>query len=538
MLVILGYKITLLTGILPSLIIVIGIPNCIYLFNKYHQEYRKNNDKIKAIHRIIEKIGFLTFMTNANTAVGFLVLYFTDISIIKEFGVVAGILSLATFVISIVMIPSLMFYLPPPSTKHLKHLDLSLLQKVNDTLEGIVLKHKAWIYITTTLFLGISIYGIMQIKAVSYMVDDLPEKSNVKSDLAFFEQNFKGVMPLEIVVDLGKKKAVMKLANLKKMNEFEEYLDSLKYVSPPLSILNIVKGAKQAFYGNDPQFYELPTSSEMPFILKYFGKGSENNELLKAFVDSSGQHVRFTAKVADVGTVKMDTLVKHIDTRAKQIFSDSTYKVRITGTTLLFLKGNKYLIDDLSGSLVGAFILISLMMAFIFTNVKMILISLIPNLIPMIVTAGIMGLFDITLKPSTALIFSISFGISIDSTIHFLSKYKQELYYRKGNVLEAVTLSIHEAGVSMIYTSIVLFAGFIIFAFSNFGGTIALGVLTSITLFFAMFTNLMLLPALLISFGKGNDATFKQGEYNEEDDDDDEIGSPKQQQTIQEEDHN
>ena len=532
-LVLLGYKITLLTGILPSLIIVISIPNCIYMFNKYHQEYRRNKDKIKAIHRIIEKIGFLTFMTNANTAVGFLVLYFTDISIIKEFGVVAGILSLATFLISIVIIPSLLFYLPAPSTKQLKHLDLSFLQKINTTLEGIVLRHKAWIYITTVVFVGISIYGILQIRAVSYMVDDLPEKSNVKTDLAFFEKNFKGVMPLEIVIDLGKKKAVMKLSNLKKLDEFNTYLSSLNYVSPPLSILNIVKGSKQAFYNNQPEYYELPTNAEMPFILKYFGKGSQNNDLLKSFVDSSGENVRFTAKVADVGTVKMNKLVAEIDAKAKVIFPDSVYKVHITGTTLLFLKGNEYLINDLSGSLVGAFVLISLMMAFIFTNVKMIAISLVPNVIPMIVTAGIMGLFHITLKPSTALIFSISFGISIDSTIHYLSKYKQELYNTKGNVLEAVTKSLHEAGVSMIYTSIVLFSGFIIFTFSKFGGTMALGLLTSITLFVAMFTNLMLLPALLLTFGKGNDAKFKKGQYSEDDEDyDDEIGAPIKSETI------
>jgi len=532
-LVLLGYKITLLTGILPSLIIVISIPNCIYMFNKYHQEYRKHKDKIKAIHRIIEKIGFLTFMTNANTAVGFLVLYFTDISIIKEFGVVAGILSIATFLISIVIIPSLLFYLPAPSTKQLKHLDLSFLQKINTTLEGIVLRHKAWIYITTVILVGISIYGILQIRAVSYMVDDLPEKSNVKTDLAFFEKNFKGVMPLEIVIDLGKKKAVMKLSNLKKLDEFNTYLSSLEYVSPPLSILNIVKGAKQAFYNNNPEYYELPTNAEMPFILKYFGKGSENNDLLKSFVDSSGENVRFTAKVADVGTVKMNKLVAEIDAKTKVIFPDSAYKVHITGTTLLFLKGNEYLINDLSGSLIGAFVLISLMMAFIFTNVKMILISLVPNIIPMVVTAGIMGLFHITLKPSTALIFSISFGISIDSTIHYLSKYKQELYNTKGNVLAAVTRSLREAGVSMIYTSIVLFSGFIIFTFSKFGGTMALGLLTSITLFVAMFTNLMLLPALLLTFGRGNDAKFKEGQYSDDDEDyDDEIGAPKKIEPI------
>jgi predicted RND superfamily exporter protein len=504
-LVLLGYKMTLLTGILPALIIVISIPNCIYMFNKYHQEFRKHGHKLKAVSRIIEKIGFLTFMTNANTAVGFFVLYFTDIAVIKEFGMIAGIISLATFYITIVVIPSLLIYLPEPNAKQLKHLDLKFLRKVNFGIEHVVLRYRPLIYVITFIILGASFYGISKIRAVSYMVDDLPEKSNVKTDLAFFEQNFKGVMPLEIIVDLKKKKAVMNLKNLKKLEKFEDYLKTLNDVSPPLSILNIVKGSKQAFYNGDTNSYSLPSNSEMPFIVKYFGKGNENNSLLRSFVDSTGQRVRFTCKVADLGTTRMNELVrKEIEPQAKEIFKNSGFDVKITGTTLLFLKGNEYLINDLSGSLVFAFVLISAMMALIFTNIRIILISLVPNIIPMIITAGIMGYFNIPLKPSTALIFSISFGISIDSTIHYLSKYKQDLAIFEGNVLQAVTRSLEEAGVSMIYTSIVLFSGFVIFAWSDFGGTVALGILTSITLFVAMFTNLMLLPALLLTFGKGN----------------------------------
>jgi uncharacterized protein len=503
-LVLLGYKMTLLTGILPALIIVISIPNCIYMFNKYHQEFRRHGNKLKAVSKIIEKIGFLTFMTNANTAVGFFVLYFTDIAVIKEFGMIAGIISLATFYITIVVIPSLLLYLPEPNAKQLKHLDLKFLRKVNFGIEHVVLRYRPLIYIITFVLLGASFYGITKIRAVSYMVDDLPEKSNVKTDLAFFEEHFKGVMPLEIVVDLKRKKAVMNLKNLKKLEKFEDYLKTLDHVSPPLSILNIVKGSKQAFYEGDTSAYSLPSNSEMPFIVEYYGKGNENNSLLRSFVDSTGQSVRFTCKVADLGTTRMNELVKEIEPRAKEIFKGTKFDVKITGTTLLFLKGNEYLIDDLSGSLVFAFVLISAMMAMIFTNIRIILISLVPNIIPMIITAGIMGYFNIPLKPSTALIFSISFGISIDSTIHYLSKYKQDLAIFEGNVLQAVTRSLEEAGVSMIYTSIVLFSGFVIFAWSDFGGTVALGILTSITLFVAMFTNLTLLPAMLLTFGKGN----------------------------------
>ncbi|WP_051312798.1 efflux RND transporter permease subunit [Sporocytophaga myxococcoides] len=509
--VVLGYKITLLTGMLPALIIIISIPNCIYMFNKYHQEFRKHGNKIKAISRIIEKVGFLTFMTNINTAVGFFVLLFTDISIIREFGMVAGIVSVATFIITLIVIPSLLLFLPEPSKKQLKHLDFKLFRQINTFLEGLVMNKRKWIYIGTVIVLAVSVWGIYKIQAVSYMVDDLPENSHVKSDLGFFEQNFKGVMPLEIVVDLGKKNGIKSISNLKKLEELETYLKDQEYVSPPLSILNVVKGAVQAFYNGDPEQYRLPTNREAPFITKYLGKKSQENTL-KSFVDSTGQYVRFTCKVADIGTTNMNILIKdNIQKKADEIFADKHFKTHITGTTLLFLKGNEYLINDLKDSLILAFILISLMMAFIFTDIRMIIISLIPNIVPMVITAGIMGIFHIALKPSTALIFSIAFGISIDSTIHYLSKFKQELKNLNGNVFAAVIKSLEETGVSMIYTSMVLFGGFVIFSFSQFGGTIALGVLTSLTLFFAMITNLILLPALLITFVSPNQKKEMKG---------------------------
>lgn len=498
-----GYKMTLLSGLLPSLIVVISIPNCIYMFNKYHMEFRSHGNKVKAVSKIIEKIGFLTFMTNANTAVGFLVLYFTDITIIKEFGLIAGIISFATFFITIAVVPPILMYLPEPKEKHMRHLDFQVLRKIIDLVELIVFKSRAAVYLIMIVLLVISVLGIMRIRPVSYMVDDLPESDGVKTDLAFFETHFKGVMPLEIIVDLGKPKAVYKLSNLKKLEELEAFLQKEQNIAPPVSILNVIKGATQSFYANNPDYYRLPDNLDKNFIMSYFGTKSGNIGLIKSFVDSTGQTVRFSMKVADLGNVKLTELMEQrIKPRVAEIFEGKNFDVKYTGTTLLFIKGTQYLIDDLSGSLFFAFILISLMMAMIFADFKIIVISVIPNILPIIMTGGVMGLMNIPLKPSTALTFSIAFGISIDSTIHFLSKYKQELEFCEGDYLKAIILSLRESGISMIYTSLVLFFGFVIFAFSEFGGTIALGLLTSLTLFFALFTNLVLLPSLLVSFDK------------------------------------
>jgi uncharacterized protein len=498
-----GYKITMLTGMLPALIVVISIPTCIYMFNKYHQEYRKNGNKLKAVSKIIEKIGFVTFMTNANTAVGFFVLLFTDITIFKEFGMVAGVMSFATFIITIIVIPSLLMYLPEPSEKQMMHLDKKTMQNINNWISGIVEKHRGLVYIVTFLVIGISIFGITLIKPIAFMVDDMPEKGTIKSDLQFFEKNFKGIMPLEVTIDLGKKKAAYNLKNLQKLEEFEDYIKTEKDVSNPISILSIIKSATQAFYNDTPENYRLPDNNEKSFLLRYFSGKNNDLNIIRSFVDSSAQVVRFSMKVADLGTLQMDSLLNfRLKNKIAEIFGATNFKVNVTGTSLLFLKGNQFLLKDLTESMLYAFLLISLMMAFMFTDIRMIIISIIPNLIPMLITAGIMGIFGIRMKVSTAVIFSISFGITIDSTIHYLSKFKQEMALPDITVLEAVVKSIKEAGISMIYTSLVLIFGFGIFIFSDFGGTVALGILTCLTLFFATITNMILLPTLLVTFIK------------------------------------
>ncbi|WP_017730328.1 efflux RND transporter permease subunit [Nafulsella turpanensis] len=511
-LVLLGYKITLLTGLIPPIIVVIGIPNCIYLLNKYHQEYAKHGQQIPALAHIIHRIGFVTLITNFTTAVGFLVLMFADITILKEFGIVAGINILATFVVSIILIPAIFSYLKAPSPRHLRHLDSRPLEKVITGFDLVVHRHKYSVFAVTAVILLISIVGMFKIRSNAYMVDDIPEDSQVKRDLAFFEQNFGGVMPLEVVVDTGRPRGVMNLQTLEKIEKLETFFAAQEHITPPVSLVSFLKATRQAFYNGQPQFYELPGNRERAFILPYLRNSQESEKLSQSFVDSTGQLMRISMKVADIGSIKMDSLITQvIQPEIKAAFGeDEQVSVKITGTTLLFIKGNQFLIQNLRSSLLIAFGVISIVMALLFRNVRMIIISIIPNLVPLCVTAGLMGYFGIPLKPSTALIFSIAFGISVDDSIHFLAKYRQELFYNKFFVAKAVSASLRETGASMIYTSIVLFCGFIIFAFSDFGGTVALGILTSTTLLFAMFTNLILLPSLLLAFDSGK---YPKDEY-------------------------
>ena len=511
-----GYKISMLIGLIPPVIVTIGITNAIYLLNKYHSEFIKTGNKMDAIRVVVRKMGLATFLTNLTVAIGFLTLLYTDIMVMREFGIVAGINIIALFFVSLIMIPGMLSWMPEPNAKHLKHLDFKLMGTFVRGVDKLVQFNRSAIYIATALVTVFSIVGMWKLDTLSYMVDDIPEKDQVKKDLKFFEENFTGVMPLEIVVDMQtkRKRPLLDVKNIQLVDEFEQSLDSITVTSRPVSIVSFVKAAKMAYYNNNPERYTLPSKTESGFILRYMKGQKDNSGLFNSFVDSTFSKMRISMQMADIGSKKMDSLIQQvIQPKADKLALDlknnlksksDSVAVTITGSSKIFIKGNKFLIDNLTESLILACILITLSMAMLFANIRMIIISLIPNLLALMITAGLMGYFNIALKPSTAIIFSITFGISVDNSIRFLAKYRQELFSATGAffVPRCVSESILETGKSIIYTSVVLFAGFIIFAFSDFGGTISLGILTSVTLVISMFTNLILLPALILTFDK------------------------------------
>ena len=499
-----GYKITILTGLLPPIIVVIGIPNCIYLLNKYHLEIEKHNNQVRALSGMVRHMGLATLLTNLTKAIGFGSLIFTKIIIMREFGIISSLNVMATFIVTLVLLPALLSYLPAPKGKQLKHLGFKSTDSFLNGVDLLVHRHKYSIFIVVGVIATISVFGLLKIRAISFMVDDIPSNSDIRQDLAFFEKNFSGIMPLEIVVDTGRKRGASTIQNLRKVEELENFLASDESISKPISVVSFIKAAKQAFYKNNPEFYSLPNQQESVFIFRYFTNNKGQANLLRSFMDSTGQVVRITMKIADIGSNKMEDLIeKKVKPKIDEIFKGTQVKAYATGTTLLFVKGNKFLISNLKESLLIAFILITLVMAPLFDNKKIVLFSLIANIIPMLITAGLIGFTHIPFKPSTAIVFSITFGISVDYTIYYLAKYRQELFTNNFFVPLAVSKTIRETGTSMIYSAIVLFAGFVIFIWSNFGGTIALGKLTSITLMISMFTNIIFLPALLLAFDRG-----------------------------------
>ena len=508
----LQYEITVLTALIPPLIIVIGIPNCIFLINKYQQEIKKHGNQALSLQRVISKIGNATLMTNITTASGFATFIITDSKLLKEFGIVASINIIGIFILSLLIIPIIYSFLPLPKTKHLKHLNKKWIDAFVNWMERIVRHRRITVYIVSIALLVLSIIGIYQIKISGSPIEDMPKNAEFFHDIRFIEKEFKGIMPVEIVVDTKSPKGVLKPATLKRMNQLGDMIEEIPELSTPVSVVNLVKYSKQAFYNGIPKYYQLPTSQENTFIMDVARKSSDNSNLLETFVDSTGQIARMTTFMRDVNTSRMEEIEARLLENIAKIFPAERYNVYMTGSALLFLKGTKYLVKNLIISLALAIGLIALFMAYLFRSFRMIIISLIPNLLPLVITAGIMGFVGVPIKPSTILVFSIAFGISVDDTIHFLAKYRQELTANKWHIEKSVYKALRETGVSMFYTSIVLFFGFSVFVISNFGGTVALGSLVSATLLLAMLANLILLPSLLLSLEKSiaNKQTLKK----------------------------
>jgi predicted RND superfamily exporter protein len=508
----LHYEITVLTALIPPLIIVIGIPNCIFLINKYQQEIKQHGNQAKSLQRVIAKVGNATLMTNVTTASGFATFILTNSKLLTEFGIVASINIIAIFLLSLFIIPIVYSYMAVPKYKHLKHLNKRWIGGFVNWMERMVRGHRIAIYISAICLLCASIVGMYNIRISGSIIEDMPQKAEFFEDIRFFESAYDGIMPVEIMIDTKRKKGVMKLATLKRMEELQEFLREIPELSKPLSVTELVKYSKQAYYNNNPEYYQLPNSQERTFILSYAKNSASKTNLLTSYLDSTGQYARITAFMADTPTERFDRIEEDIRTKAAKLFPEERYNVSVTGKALVFQKGTKYLVNNLIISLSLAILLIALFMAWMFRSFKMILVSLIPNLLPLIITAGLMGFLGVPIKPSTILVFSIAFGISVDDTIHFLAKYRQELIANNWKIKKSVYAALRETGVSMFYTSIVLFFGFSVFTISSFGGTVALGALVSATLLFAMLANLLLLPALLLSLEKeiANKKTFKK----------------------------
>lgn len=524
-----NYEITILSGIIPPLMIIIGVENCIFLLNKYHQEYRKHGNKILALSRMVQRVGNATLMTNITTAIGFAAFILTNNKMLVEFGIVASINILIVFLLSIVLIPILFSFVSDPSEKDLKHLENKATYGILKRISYLVLNYRNQIYLVSGVFLIFGIYGITTLKTTGSVVDDIPHKDAMYQDLLFFEDQLNGLLPFEITVDTKKPRGVLKLSNLNKLQEVYDVLSEYPELSKPYSPLDIAKVAKQAYYNGKEEYYTIPNNQEKNFIMKYIPNvESGGRSALNNLVDEEYSIARIMVHIKNIGTNEISRIRAELQNKIETIFPPDKYETIITGTSVVFIKGTDYLINNLKTSLLIAIIAITILMIFLFQSFKMVSISLIPNLFPLVLTAALMSFSGTPIKASTIIVFSIALGISVDNTIHFLSRYRMELKLRDNNIVESVKFAINDMGFSIIYSSIVLFFGFGIFIFSSFGGTQALGFLVPFTLLIAVLANLIVLPSLLLTLNKWiTTKAFKKEPFMEIFDEEEDIDTSK-----------
>lgn len=515
-----GFKISILTGVIPPLVVVIGIPNCIYFLNKYHTEYNLSGDKRKALRNMVGKMGIVTLFTNLTAAIGFGVFGMTESQVLKEFGIVAGLNIMALFFVSLFLVPAIFSFLPAPKTNQTKYTESKWMNRTLDLLHKWVFHSRKGIFIGTAALCLLGLFGILRLKSVGYMVDDLPSKDIIVKDLKFFEKNFKGIMPLEITIDTKKKfGALTSLETWEKVDSLTRFLEAQPEIGAAITLTKGAKFFRQGFFGGAVSEYTLPSPTEFSSLrtqlISTFNKMQKGDtdssaatqpdqfsELLYSFVDSNARSMRISVNVADIGSEEIPRLVEQrIQPLTEKLFEKEKYDVSITGGSITYLEGSLFIIDSLKESLAWAFGMILVCIIILFRSSKVVIVALITNIVPLMITAGVMGWLNIPLKPSTVLVFSVALGITVDVTIRFLVNYKQEMHLHK-TVAETVKHTIRDTGMSIIFTSIILVAGFGVFAVSDFGGTQALGYLTALTLFLAMVFNLTLLPALLLAWSK------------------------------------
>ena len=515
-LVLFGYQVSVLTGLIPPLLIVIGVPNCILLLNKYHTEFKIHNNKMKALSRSIEKVGISLFMANITTSIGFAVFCSTDSKPLFEFGLISSLSVMLTYLISLMLVPIVFSYLPSPSVKHIKHLQSKVLTKILQKIDYWVHHYRPRIYTIVVVVVIIALYGIAKVLPLGYIVDDLPKNDPILVDMRYFEKNYNGVLPFEISVDTKKPNGVFADGGrtLYKINKLQKLFMQDSIFSKAVSVVEGIKFFNQAYNDGNKKDYRLPGAMDLQKLAEFAKSDAESkSSQFSAFIDSTKQFTRVSVQMKDVGSIELLKVLKRLQPRIDSVFnydyekeewlpSYKNYKISITGNSMIFLHGNKFLVKNLLESVLLAVLLIAIVLYTLFMSPRMILISVVPSLIPLLITAGIMGYFHIYIKPSTILVYSIAFGIASDGTLYFLTKYRQEMKSGHTSISKAVSSTIKETGVSMIYTAIILFCGFGIFAASKFGGTAALGILISVTLLIAYCSNLILLPCFLLSLEK------------------------------------
>ena len=458
-----------------NLLMIIGVSDAIHLLMKYHEEINKNNNKRSSLEIVIEKIGAALFLTSFTTAVGFMSLSITNIRILQEFGIIMGVGIGILFIITIIIMPIMLLYIGIPEKTHINRLILKRKKSFSFQSLKAVQEFPKVIIFLSTIILIVSIYGIYQIDSNVTVLGDLKPSNKLYRDITFVEENFGGTLPLEIVI-----------------SSIGTPLSKDLYIKTNAS--NTIDDAN--FYSKINSFMvKLDTYENIKSVTGYWNLDGSLNAQQKKYTNKDRTEIRISCGIENIDSNQADWLKKNIINDYVKIF-ETENGLKVTGSTLLALKMNRYLIASLLNSFIVAFIVIFISMNILFRSLKLSLVSIIPNVIPLLFAGAVMGFFGIELRPATAMTFSIALGIAVDDTIHFLSRFRSEYLLTKSHE-KSTTTTILTTGRAIIGTSITLGMGFLVLLFSNFKPNYEFGILATIILIIALLSSLILLPALI-----------------------------------------
>ncbi|WP_089317584.1 efflux RND transporter permease subunit [Pontibacter ummariensis] len=492
--------IDIMTVLLPTILFVVGMSDVIHILARYMTEISHGQEKLPALKVTVREVGMATFLTSLTTAIGFLTLLTTAIVPIRNFGLYTAIAIGLAYVLAFTVLPSILLLLPKPDTTRARRADVSWPLLLRQLL-SFVWKHPKGILTASAFIVLLSLVGIWQIKVDTTMLEDLGDEDPIVQDFRYFEQNFSGVRPFELHLLAGEGHTLYDQEVLQEVAELEAYLYSeygLHFISSPATI---VKTLNKAQNGGMQEYYRIPERKQELLKVKQRLQAFRNRSELRGVVTPDAREGRLTGKMKDIGSAQASVLNDSLRHFISQNINPAYLKTRLTGSALLLDKNNEYVTTNMMQGLLIAFGVIALIVGLIFRSLRMVLISLIPNIIPLLMIGGLMGFMGVNLTVSISIIFTIAFGIAVDDTIHFLSKLKLELVKGKSlpHALKGTFLS---AGKAIIITTCILVAGFLTLVLSTFDATFYVGLYVSLTLLFAVVADLVLLPVLILLFYK------------------------------------
>ncbi|MEO1055233.1 MAG: MMPL family transporter [Bacteroidota bacterium] len=497
----LGKSLDILMILLPTIMFVVGMSDVIHILTKYIEELRLGVNKIRALRLTLKEVGLATFLTSLTTSVGFVTLITASISPIREFGIYTAIGVFTAYVVAFTLLPPILLFLKKPKISDQKVYKKRWINFLGQSFLWVLKNGKA-VMVFSLIITTLSIIGIYRIEINTYLIEDIPNNDPLKEDFSFFDEQFGGSRPFELSVQVrDTSRTVYDLAVLKEIDKVENYLTEEYGVRNIASPVLIAKSLNKAVNGGLEKAFELPQNErDLKKVKRYIRRIQRSNQGA-SLTDQKARQARISGKMADIGSAITLQRTQEFYQFVHQHIDKNLISCRITGTSNLIDKNNLYLTANMLEGLGIAFGVIAIIVGILFKSIRMIFITLIPNIIPLLIVAAIMGYFGITLKLSTSIIFTIAFGIAVDDTIHFTSKLKIEL--QKGrSLLYAIKRTYISTGKAIIITTAILSGGFLTLVLSSFGGTFYTGLLVSLTLVFAVLIDLTLLPVMVYLFYK------------------------------------